>query len=141
MKKIILTTLITLVAVCTSAETFSYLKFTKTDGVTLTYSVDDLTLTYDDDNIHIINSEGAATIPLSEVLDMYFSNQSESSFLRGDVNGDREIGIADVMCLIDYLLTRDTSGVIIDAVDCNNDGEVSVADVMCLIDYLLGGSW
>ena len=39
MKKTIITMLIALVAICASAETYSYLKFTKTNGSTVTCSV------------------------------------------------------------------------------------------------------
>ena len=60
--------------------------------------------------------------------------------LRGDVDGDGEVSIADVAKLIDYLLDEST---VIDevAANCNNDGEISIADVSALIDYLLSGEW
>ena len=47
MKKTIITMLIALVAMFASAETYNYLKFTKTNGSTVTYSVEGLKLTYD----------------------------------------------------------------------------------------------
>ena len=45
MKKTIITMLIALVAICASAETYSYLKFTKTNGSTVTCSVEGLKIT------------------------------------------------------------------------------------------------
>ena len=63
------------------------------------------------------------------------------TFLRGDVNDDNEVSIADVTVLIDYLLTGDDTGVNLDAANCNQDSDVSIADVTALIDYLLTGSW
>ena len=59
----------------------------------------------------------------------------------GDVNGDGELGIADVTALINYLLTGDTTGISPDGLDCNQDGEVGIADVTALIHYLLTGNW
>ena len=47
MKKTIITMLIALVAMVAGAETYNYLKFTKTNGSTLTYSVEGLKVTYD----------------------------------------------------------------------------------------------
>jgi uncharacterized lipoprotein YddW (UPF0748 family) len=62
-------------------------------------------------------------------------------FLRGDVNMDGTVGIADVTALIDYLLSHDASFIDIEAADCNQDENISIADVTALIDYLLSGSW
>ena len=135
--------LIALVAMVASAETYSYLKFTKTDNSTLTYSVEGLKVTYDASNVYIINAEGSATIALSQVRDMYFSNEGGSTptVLIGDVNNSGDVSIADVTALIDYLLSGDATGLNLAAADCNNSGDVSIADVTALIDYLLSGNW
>ena len=58
--------------------------------------------------------------------------------LRGDVNGDGSVNIADVTALIDILLGGQTAPA---AADCNHDNAVNIADVTSLIDYLLGGQW
>ena len=69
----------------------------------------------------------------------HFTVNMSMSFIRGDVNGDGSVSIADVTALIDLLLG---SGTISNpAADCNQDGSVSIADVTALIDYLLTGSW
>lgn len=64
-----------------------------------------------------------------------------ATFLRGDVDGDERVSIADVTALIDYLLTLDESLINLDAADCDLDENVSIADVTALIDYLLTGTW
>ena len=134
--------LIALVAMFASAETYNYLKFTRTNGSTVTYSVEGLKLTYDNTNVTITNVDGTATIALAEVQDMYFSNEAGGNdFLRGDVNGDHEVTIADVTVLINYMLTEDATGVNLDAVDCNQDNETTIADVTALINYLLTENW
>ena len=52
----------------------------------------------------------------------------------GDVNGDGEIGIADVNALVSLILT---DGAAPASGDVNGDGEISVADVNALIDLIL----
>ena len=69
----------------------------------------------------------------------YFTAKNAS--LRGDVNGDSHVSIADVTALIDYLLSHDVSLIDFDAADCNQDNSVSISDVTALIDYLLSGHW
>ena len=141
MKKTIITMLIALVAMTISAETYNYLKFTKTNGTTLTYSVEGLKVTYTTSNVNITNVDGTATIALNEVQDMYFSNEAGGNdFIRGDVNDDGNVSIADVTALIDYLLGAN-DGINLDAADCNADNNISIADVTALIDYLLSKSW
>ena len=65
----------------------------------------------------------------------------EPQGLRGDVNNDGDVNIADVTALIDYLLSQDASGINLDNADCNLDTEVNIADVTALIDFLLSNAW
>ncbi len=141
MKKTIITMLIALVAMVASAETYNYLKFTKTNGSTVTYSVEGLKLTYDATNVTVTNVDGTNTIALAEVQDMYFSNEAEASYLRGDVDCNGTIDIADVTALIDYILSKDPTGISLQAGDCDLDGEISISDVTSLTDYILSKEW
>ena len=63
------------------------------------------------------------------------------TFLRGDVNKDGFVNIADVTALIDYLLSGDATPVNLSACDCNLDTAVNIADVTALIDFLLSNQW
>ena len=139
MKKTIITMLIALVAMLASAETYNYLKFTKTNGSTVTYSVEGIKITYDNSNVYVTNAETTATIPLAEVQDMYFSNEAggESDYKMGDVDKDGEVSIADVTALIDYLLNGDDSVIDLTAANVNEDNSVDISDVTHLIDMLL----
>ena len=132
--------LIALVAICASAETYSYLKFTKTNGSTVTCSVEGLKITYDNTNVTVTNAEGTTTLALAEVRDMYFSNDGSTTpvYQLGDVNMDGDVNIADVTALIDKLLNN---AEMIPEADCNQDTEMNIADVTALIDYLLNGAW
>lgn len=139
MKKTIITMLIALVAICASAETYSYLKFTKTNGTTVTCSVEGLKITYDNTNVTVTNAEGTTTIALAEVRDMYFSNDGSTTpvYQLGDVNMDGDVNIADVTALIDYLLNGDDSVIDLTAANVNEDNSVDISDVTHLIDMLL----
>ena len=142
MKKTIITMLIALVAMVASAETYNYLKFTKTNGTTLTYSVEGLKLTYDNTNVTITNAEGTSTLALAEVQDMYFSNDAGTtpSVLKGDVNNDNKVDISDATALINYLLLGDDNGINLDAANVNGDAVVDISDATTLINYLLYGT-
>ena len=130
--------LIALVAIFASAETYSYLKFTKTNGSTVTCSVEGLKITYDNTNVTVTNAEGTTTIALADVQNMYFSNEAGGNeFINGDVNKDNVVNIADVTALIDYLLGADATSINLDAADVNGDETVNIADVTALIDMLL----
>ena len=59
---------------------------------------------------------------------------TEMPIVRGDVNGDKSVNIADVTALIDILLSGATAPT---TADCDNDGAVDIADVTVLIDFLL----
>ena len=61
--------------------------------------------------------------------------------LRGDVNNSGDVTIGDVSALIDYLLTKDATGINLGNADCNLDETVTIGDVSALIDYLLTKAW
>ena len=142
MKKTIITMLIALVAMTISAETYNYLKFTKADNTTVTYSVDGLKLTYDNTNVTISNADGTATLPLAQVLNMEFTNDpgTTPSVLLGDVNNDGSVSIADVTALIDYLLSGDESAINLAAANVDGDETIAISDVTALIDILLSSN-
>ena len=142
MKKTIITMLIALVAMVASAETYNYLKFTKTNGSTVTYSVEGLKLTYDDSNVYVTNAETTATIALAEVQDMYFSNEAGGSeVLRGDVDGNQSVEMDDLSALINYLFTGDDTGINFEGANCDLQGDITMDDLAALINYLLTGTW
>ena len=56
--------------------------------------------------------------------------------VKGDVNGDREVNIADVNAVIDVILGG--QDIYEGRDDVNGDGEVNIADVNAVIDIILG---
>ncbi len=66
---------------------------------------------------------------------------NEKSVLRGDVNGDGLVSVADVTLLIDYLLSGEMGEIFVyEAADMDQDNSISVADATLLIDMLLSSS-
>ena len=65
--------------------------------------------------------------------------QNGHDYELGDVNHDRNVSIADVTMLIDYLLDGTTPICEICA-NVNGDTTISIADVTALIDKLLSGN-
>lgn len=59
------------------------------------------------------------------------------STLRGDVNGDGEITVADANAVIDAILKDDAETELMSRADVNRDGEVTVADVNRVVDLIL----
>ena len=60
---------------------------------------------------------------------------SRASGIKGDVNGDGEVNIADVNAVIDVILGSGSNTF----ADVNKDGEINIADVNVIIDIILGG--
>ena len=54
-------------------------------------------------------------------------------YLKGDVNGDGEVGIADMTALANLLLDETSN----ERSDVNEDGETSIADITTLVNILL----
>ena len=60
--------------------------------------------------------------------------------LRGDVDMDGVVAIADATALIDYLLGNNPDINLANA-DCDKDGLVTIADVTGIMDRLVNGEW
>ena len=55
----------------------------------------------------------------------------------GDANGDGQINIGDVICIINTILDPTFSS--FGNPDCNSDGDVNILDVICVINKILAG--
>ncbi len=60
-----------------------------------------------------------------------------TSFLRGDVNQDGEVTVADVNAVVDVILGGTTDPEIISHADVNLDNEVTIADINDVINIIL----
>ena len=60
---------------------------------------------------------------------------------RGDANGDGEIGMPDVMFVVNYILGNPAETFNAEAADANKDGEIGMPDVMFIVNYILSGKF
>ena len=58
-------------------------------------------------------------------------------FLKGDINMDGKVDVADVTTLVDYILERNPSPCDVEACDVNEDTKKDVSDVTTLVDIIL----
>ena len=58
-------------------------------------------------------------------------------FLKGDINMDGKVDVADVTTLVDYILGKNPSPCDVDACDVNEDTKKDVSDVTTLVDIIL----
>ena len=102
---------------------------------------DYISLTWDAYHAILIPAgEYKLTVNLEEMR-LYIEGTAAPVGLRGDVNMSKDITIADVTALIDYLLTNNPEGISLENANCNLDGGISIADVSALIDFMLTGNW
>ena len=65
----------------------------------------------------------------------------EPTTVRGDVDMDGEISIADVTALVDYLLNGDAMDISPANADTDQDNKLGISDVTELVDFLLTRQW
>ena len=64
------------------------------------------------------------------------AGSASAATMRGDVNGDGQVSVADLMIVVNVVLGYTTGN---DACDVNGDKTVSVADVMEIVNIILSG--
>ena len=62
----------------------------------------------------------------------------ESPYILGDVNGDKEIDISDVVAMVNHILGNTPTSFKPQAADMNNDGNIDISDVVSLVNMILG---
>ncbi len=63
-----------------------------------------------------------------------------NTWLKGDVNNDGEVNIADINALVDIILGSVVDGDTMLRADVNEDGEVNIADVNALVNIIMNPS-
>ena len=59
---------------------------------------------------------------------------------QGDVNGDGEVNVTDIISVANYILGAASGSFDSSAADMNGDGDVNVTDIISMANYILGGS-
>lgn len=88
-------------------------------------------------NINNVNYVEGFVSVYNDVLE-FFPILVKGGYPKGDVNGDYEVNIADVNCLIDVILGARSADDFDGRADVNEDTEVNIADVNAVIDIILG---
>ena len=66
----------------------------------------------------------------------YWNYYNGESSIRGDVNGDNNVDISDVVALVNIILNGNSDYQA--AADVNNDGGIDISDVVALVNIILG---
>ena len=103
----------------------------------------DLALTFDNYGAIKVLEDGEfnITVDLENNIIVVDKVQVVPEVLRGDVNDDTVVNITDVTALINYLLSKDPTGVNLLAADCDENESITITDVTALINYLLSKHW
>ena len=59
------------------------------------------------------------------------------AYIKGDVNGDGDVDIADAVCIVNYVVGKSNT-IFIEAADVNDDGDVDIADAVKIVNYVVG---
>jgi len=73
----------------------------------------------------------------------YANDVDLKSYMKGDVNHDRKVNVADYSAVRNIALgftEADPASAIFYAADVNNDGEITVADVTAIASYIMSGN-
>lgn len=69
----------------------------------------------------------------------YLDGVFTDPYLKGDVNGDGEVSIADVNIIINIILGDRYADDIMSRADVNDDGEITISDINIVIEIILKG--
>jgi len=73
----------------------------------------------------------------SNIQHVTLTGDTSDEWVYGDMNGDREVNVSDVIVLINYILNDYSDELVIEHADMNGDIEVNISDVMSLINLIL----
>lgn len=78
---------------------------------------------------------GYAIVAMPETVSIL--NVDGSDYIKGDVNGDSNVTMTDVMILLSFIFGEHPEGFIEVAADLNNDGKITITDAMGILDIIL----
>jgi hypothetical protein len=61
------------------------------------------------------------------------------NYLVGDANGDRKVGLADVIYIVNFIFKTGPEPKPLESGDANSDGRVSLADIVYLVNFIFKG--
>ena len=115
-------------------------RYGPTSTITITTDTQYTTAKRDNNYSYYFTGDGSDYLFTFNLDNLTFSLQRlevQPTIIRGDVNDDHDVTIADVSALIDYLLTGDVTPFNEANADVNQKNGITIADVSALIDMLL----
>lgn len=115
-------------------------RYGPTSTITITTDTQYTTAKRDNNYSYYFTGDGSDYLFTFNLDNLTFSLQRlevQPTIIRGDVNDDHDVTIADVSALIDYLLTGDVTPFNEANADVNQKDGITIADVSALIDMLL----
>lgn len=88
-----------------------------------------------DHGFYVVLTDSAGNVERKQAMREQTLNLS--STVRGDVNGDGQVGIADIVAVTGYMAGTN-SNVSLAAADVNGDGQVGIADIVAITDIMAG---
>lgn len=64
----------------------------------------------------------------------------DSGWLKGDVNGDGEVNVADINAIVGIILGHPADDSTLRRADVNEDGEINIADINAIVEIILSPS-
>ena len=96
------------------------------------YPIPNEALTAGDNQLAIYIKQGGGGACLDYGL--YYESREP---LKGDVNGDGDINIADAIGVVNYVLKQEASTFVASAADMNGDGGINIADAIAIVNVIL----
>lgn len=104
-------------------------------------SSSEYTLIIPKESINIYNNAefyGEPVQPEEDIEVTWFIEKEEEQGIAGDINGDAEVNVFDVVALADYIINSN-GNIDLKAADMNKDGNIDVFDVVALSELILNG--
>jgi len=89
-----------------------------------------------DYGFYIVMTDSAGNIEQKEAM-REFSLKVGEMILKGDVNGDGQVGIADIVAVTGYMAGTNTN-ISLASADVNGDNQVGIADIVAITDIMAG---
>ena len=88
-----------------------------------------------DHGFYVVATDSAGNVERKQAMREMSLNLS--STIRGDVNSDGQVGIADIVAVTGYMVGTN-SNVSLTSADVNGDGQVGIADIVAITDIMAG---
>ena len=77
---------------------------------------------------------GSAKVTMPETI----SKLTIADYIKGDVNSDGEVDIADAVCVVNSVVGKSTPVFNANAADVNADGDIDIADAVSIVNLVVG---